>query len=61
VRCFYPEYLKQEIERCLQLKNKIFEKVYGKPAADPDETYRWAMKYGEILKKPHICDSIALL
>ena len=57
---FYPEYLKQEIERCLQLKNKIFEKVYGKPAADPDETFRWAMKYGEILK-PHICDSIALL
>ena len=57
---FYPEYLKQEIERCLQLKNQIFEKVYGKPAADPDETLRWATKYGEILK-PHICDSLALL
>jgi adenylosuccinate synthase len=57
---FYPEYMKQEIARCLQLKNKIFEKVYGKPAADPDETYHWAMRYGEILK-PHICDSVALL
>jgi adenylosuccinate synthase len=57
---FYPEYLKQEIERCLQLKNQIFEKVYGKPAADPGETLRWATKYGEILK-PHICDSLALL
>jgi adenylosuccinate synthase len=57
---FYPDYLKQEINGCLQLKNQIFEKVYGKPAADPEETYRWAMQYGDILK-PHICDSIALL
>ncbi len=57
---FYPDYLKQEINRCLALKNQIFEKVYGKPAADPEGTFRWAMKYGEILK-PHICDSIALL
>ena len=57
---FYPDYLKQEIERCLRLKNKIFEKVYGKPAVNPEETYQWAMKYGEILK-PYICDSIALL
>ena len=40
---FYPDYLRQEIDRCLQLKNKIFEKVYGKPVADPEETYRWAM------------------
>jgi len=23
---FYPDYLRQEIERCLQLKNQIFEK-----------------------------------
>jgi adenylosuccinate synthase len=57
---FYPDDLRQEIERCLQLKNRIFEKVYGKPAADVEETYQWAIRYGEILK-PHICDSIALL
>lgn len=57
---FYPDYLRQEINRCLQLKNQIFAKVYGKPAADPEESYQWAIKYGEILK-PHICDSIALL
>ena len=57
---FYPEYLRQEINRCLQLKNKIFENVYGKPAVNPEETYEWAMKYGEILK-PYICDSITLL
>ena len=57
---FYPDYLRQEINRCLTLKNQIFKKVYGKPAAEPEETYRWAIKYGEILK-PHICDSIALL
>jgi adenylosuccinate synthase len=57
---FYPDYLKQEINRCLSLKNKMFEKVYDKPAADPEETYLWAIKYGEILK-PHICDSVTLL
>ena len=57
---FYPEYLRQEINRCLQLKNPIFEKVYNKPAVDPEETYRWAMKYGAILK-PYVCDSITLL
>jgi adenylosuccinate synthase len=56
----FPEYLKQEINRCLDLKNKIFEKVYGKPAADLEQTYQWAIKYGELLK-PHICDSITLL
>ncbi len=56
----HPDYLKQEINRCLNLKNKMFEKVYGKPAADPKETYLWATKYGEILK-PYICDSVVLL
>ncbi len=57
---FYPDYLRQEINRCLALKNQVFEKVYGKPAVDPEETYQWAMKYGEMLQ-PYICDSIALL
>lgn len=56
----YPDYLKQEINKCLDLKNKMFEKVYEKPAANPEETYLWATKYGEILK-PHICDSVTLL
>jgi adenylosuccinate synthase len=56
----YPDYLKQEINRCLNLKNMMFEKVYEKPAANPEETYLWAIKYGEILK-PHICDSVTLL
>jgi adenylosuccinate synthase len=56
---YYPDYLRQEINRCLALKNQVFEKVYCKPAVNPEETYQWAMKYGEILK-PHICDSIAL-
>jgi adenylosuccinate synthase len=56
----HPDYLKQEINRCLDLKNSIFEKVYSQPAANPEETYAWAIKYGEILK-PHICDTITLL
>jgi adenylosuccinate synthase len=57
---FYPDYLRQEINRCLQLKNQIFAKVYGKPASNPEESCQWAIKYGEILK-PHVCDSITLL
>lgn len=57
---FHPEYLKQEIARCLDLKNSIFKQVYGKPPASPEEAFQWAMKYGEILK-PHICDSVTLL
>lgn len=57
---FHPEYLKREINRCLELKNSIFEKVYEKPTVNPEEAYLWAITYGEILK-PYICDSVTLL
>ncbi|MDD5191003.1 MAG: adenylosuccinate synthetase, partial [Dehalococcoidales bacterium] len=55
----FPQYLKKEIERCLDFKNAIFEKVYGKPAVNPAAMYDWATKWGEILK-PHIVDTFRL-
>jgi adenylosuccinate synthase len=56
----YPEYLKQEIVRCLSLKNKLFTQVYHQPAIDPEQAFSWAMYYRELLA-PHICDSVVLL
>lgn len=56
----YPEFLKEQITRCLDLKNRIFQNVYGKPSVDPDEVFEWAMEFGTILK-PCICDTVSLL
>jgi adenylosuccinate synthase len=57
---FHPEYFRQEIDRCLDLKNSIFQNVYNKPPFSADEAFRWAVKYFQILK-PHICDSVTML
>lgn len=56
----YPEYLKQEIVRCLSLKNLLFTRVYNKQTSDPEEAFTWAMHYGKTLA-PYICDSVTLL
>jgi len=56
----HPSYLKEQVVRCLSLKNEIFQKVYERPMFDPDEVYEWAIKYGTILR-PHICDTASLL
>jgi adenylosuccinate synthase len=56
----HPDYLKEQIVRCLALKNKVFAGVYGKLPVDPLAVYDWARKYGEILK-PHIIDSLKIL
>jgi adenylosuccinate synthase len=55
----YPEYLKEQIERCLSLKNQIFKAVYNKPSVSVNEMYEWALKYGGQLKH-HIEDTILL-
>ncbi len=57
---FYSEYLKDQIERCLELKNSLFENVYHKPPVNVDDMFDWAMKFGNMLK-PYICDTIQLL
>ncbi|MFC1946738.1 adenylosuccinate synthase [Chloroflexota bacterium] len=56
----YPEFLKEQIIRCLDLKNTIFRNVYNKPPVDPEEVYNWAMDFGTRLK-PYICDTVAFL
>lgn len=55
-----PAYLRQEIERCLDVKNRLFRLVYGKPTVSVDEAFDWAMRYGDVLKS-HICDTVTLL
>lgn len=57
---FYPDYFREQLQRCLELKNAIFEGVYGKPRVDVEEMFAWAMRFGEQLK-PYICDTIELL
>jgi adenylosuccinate synthase len=56
----YPDYLKEQITRCLELKNQLFAGVYHKPEISPDDVFKWAMDKGEILK-PYICDSVKTL
>jgi len=57
---FYPDYLKEQLERCVDLKNQLFQGVYQKPAIDLQKMFEWAMTFGEQLK-PYICDTIPLL
>ena len=52
----YPDYLKEQIGRCLDLKNRLFENIYRKPRIDPTKMYAWVMQWGEVLK-PYICDT----
>jgi len=55
----YPDYLQEQIERCLDLKNRLFENIYHKSGIPPQEVYDWAIKWGEVLK-PHICDTFRI-
>ncbi|MGD0915004.1 MAG: adenylosuccinate synthase [Thermodesulfobacteriota bacterium] len=57
---FHPEYLKEQIARCLDLKNRLFENVYHKPPVHVDDMFTWAMKFGKVLM-PYVCDTIQLL
>jgi adenylosuccinate synthase len=56
----YPDFLREQIHRCLELKNQLFQSVYHKPAVDPDTIFQWTIKCGEILS-PYICDTVLLL
>jgi len=56
----HPEYLKAQIERCLELKNRLFSGVYNKPPVSAEEVLGWVKQFGEELK-PYICDSRTIL
>ncbi len=55
-----PDFLKEQIYRCLEFKNLIFEHVYRKPRVSPEEMFQWACRQAEVLL-PHVCDTISLL
>lgn len=56
----HPEFLREQLQRCLDLKNRLFENAYGKPAASVDDMYAWAMTHGARLL-PFVCDTTELL
>lgn len=56
----YPEFLREQLDRCLGLKNLIFERVYGKGPVDAGQMCEWAMQYGRELL-PYVGDTTALL
>ncbi|HLJ86793.1 MAG TPA: adenylosuccinate synthase [Candidatus Angelobacter sp.] len=55
-----PDFLREQIARCLELKNLIFERVYQKPAVSVDEMCDWALQHAKTLL-PHVCDTTTLL
>src|SRR5262252_3291487 len=56
----HPDMLRRQLERCLELKNLLFERVYEKPAVVLDEMCDWADEYGRRLM-PHVCDVTPVL
>ncbi|MBN1348065.1 adenylosuccinate synthase [candidate division KSB1 bacterium] len=56
----YPDYLKAQIGRCIELKNRLFENVYRKPPVTVEAMFNWAMTFGGQLE-PYVCDTIRLL
>ena len=56
----HPDYLREQLQRTLALKNQLFERVYDKPAVSVDEMCQWAADHGTPLL-PHVCDTVDLL
>jgi adenylosuccinate synthase len=56
----HPDYLKEQIERCLDLKNRLLAGVYYKPSVDPEAVFRWAMECGEVLNSTSVTLSVCL-
>ena len=55
-----PAHVRRQLERCLELKNLLFERVYGQPRVSVDEMCDWAQRFGERLL-PHVTDTTRLL
>ena len=56
----HPDYLRDQLRRTLELKNSLFERVYGQPPANLDDMCDWATMHGKRLL-PHICDTVDYL
>ena len=56
----HPEFLREQLQRCLELKNLMFERVYSKSPVSLDQMCEWASQHGQKLL-PHVDDTITLL
>ena len=57
---FDEDYLKEKIERVLQVKNLILENVYHKPMLSADAVFEKLMEYRNMIA-PYVCDTGKLL
>lgn len=57
---FDEKYLREKLERVLEVKNLILENVYHKPLLDVDEIYNTLLEYREMIK-PYVCDTAKFL
>ncbi len=57
---FDEDYLKEKIERVLQVKNLILENVYHKPLLSADSVFEKLMEYRSMIA-PYVCDTGKLL
>ena len=57
---FDEKYLREKLERVLEVKNLILENVYHKPQLDVDEIYNTLLEYREMVK-PYVCDTAKFL
>ena len=57
---FDEKYLREKLERVLEVKNLILENVYHKPQLDVDEIYNTLLEYCEMVK-PYVCDTAKFL
>ena len=53
---FDDAYLREKLERVLEVKNLLLESVYHKPALDADEIFSTLVTYREQIK-PYVCDT----
>lgn len=53
---FDEEYLREKLERVLEVKNLILENVYHKPTLDADEIYNTLLSYRDMIA-PYVCDT----
>jgi adenylosuccinate synthase len=55
-----PDHLQKKVERIVETKNQVFEKVFGEPGLDASAVWREYAAYGEALR-PMIADTTAYL
>ncbi len=57
---FDDEYLREKLERVLEVKNLIIKNIYNKPLIDLEETFKTLVEYREMIA-PYVCDTAKFL